>query len=222
MYYVISTIVVFASLAPSGLGFITAIYAQGVVQPQQSNERPHEEHASQLSPFSHVNNFTFGDIASIQNDQSGKPTWIAVGHWKGNLLSYNQTNNATTSPTQPTIVFSADFRMTMLNGSAPHSHAITNFNLTSAASYPNGTKSFNGTTTVSTRDEGTVSNVPTVIKMTGPVISIFPDPAKIDNHFGSTPVYGIVEEANEHVGMGLSNSTSTSNNTSTDSSMMEH
>jgi hypothetical protein len=212
-YYIVSIVALFAALAPSGYGLITAIYAQEV-------EHPHEEHPSQFSPFSHGSNFTFGDIASIQNDQSGKPTWIAVGHWKGNLLSYNQTNNAISGPIRPTILFSADFRMLMLNGSATHSHAITNFNITSAASYPNGTKSFNGTTTISTRDEGHVTDVPTTIKVTGQVISIFPDPSKIDNHFGSSPVYGIIEEANEQQGIGMSNSTSISNSSSAGSSMM--
>jgi hypothetical protein len=27
-------------------------------------------------------NFTFGAISSIQNDENGKPDWIITGHWK--------------------------------------------------------------------------------------------------------------------------------------------
>ena len=34
-------------------------------------------------------NFTFGAISSIQNDENGKPDWIITGHWKTNLLSEN-------------------------------------------------------------------------------------------------------------------------------------
>jgi hypothetical protein len=60
-------------------------------------------------------------------------------------------------------------------------------------SQPNNmTKVFNSTTTARTR-ERPVTNIPTSIKITGDkVISIRLDPSKIDNHFGNTPIYGLV------------------------------
>ncbi|MGC1132662.1 MAG: hypothetical protein WA941_07560, partial [Nitrososphaeraceae archaeon] len=60
-------------------------------------------------------------------------------------------------------------------------------------SQPNNmTKVFNGTATASTR-EGPVTDIPTSIKIIGnKVMSIWLDPSKIDNHFGNTPIYGLV------------------------------
>jgi hypothetical protein len=198
--------VLITALVPTSFAYNASVYAQEGQQQLQSNEHRQEEHMSQVPPFSQTSNFTFGDIASIQNDESGKPAWIAQGHWKGNLLTFNQTNNATVTQGQSAAIFSADFRMVMLNGSGSHSHAITNFNLTHTASYPNGTKLFNGTTTISMK-ESPATNVPTVIKISGEVISIFPDPSKLNNHFGNTPIYGLVEEAGEQEGMKVSNAT---------------
>jgi len=32
-------------------------------------------------------NYAFGTISSIQNDESGMPSWVLMSHWKSNLLS---------------------------------------------------------------------------------------------------------------------------------------
>ena len=129
-------------------------------------------------------NFSFGPIASIQNNETGQPAWIVVGTWRGNLLSFNETTvtaiptNATTQNntngnTSSLAVFNADFRMVMLNGSAPHTHVATNFILSNVSSNENGTRTYTGTSTVSLR-EGPLAGVPTTIKVSGEVISIFP------------------------------------------------
>jgi hypothetical protein len=50
---------------------------------------------------------------------------------------------------------------------------------------------FNGTSTANFR-EGPITDIPTTISITnGKVISIWLDPAKINYHYGDTPVYGI-------------------------------
>ena len=36
--------------------------------------------------------FLFGNIASIQNDNEGKPTWLLSGHWKTNFLNISENN----------------------------------------------------------------------------------------------------------------------------------
>jgi hypothetical protein len=142
-------------------------------------------------------NFTFGTISSIQNDESGNPAWVVSGHWKANLLS-NQSNvtsqGNTSSSSGPT--FNASVEMIMLNGTAAHTHTITNFVLTNTSMPNNMTRIFNGTSTASMR-EGPVTDIPTGISIMGDkVISIWLDPSKINNHFGNTPIFGTV--MNEH------------------------
>ncbi|MCC2647222.1 MAG: uncharacterized protein K0R16_25 [Nitrososphaeraceae archaeon] len=142
-------------------------------------------------------NFTFGTISSIQNDESGNPAWVVSGHWKGNLLS-NQSNVTSqgniSSSSGPT--FNASVEMIMLNGTAAHTHTITNFVLANTSMPNNMTRIFNGTSTASMR-EGPVTDIPTGISIMGDkVISIWLDPSKINNHFGNTPIYGTV--MNEH------------------------
>ena len=142
-------------------------------------------------------NFTFGTISNIQNDESGNPAWVVSGHWKANLLS-NQSNVTSqgniSSSSGPT--FNASVEMIMLNGTAAHTHTITNFVLANTSMPNNMTRIFNGTSTASMR-EGPVTDIPTGISIMGDkVISIWLDPSKINNHFGNTPIYGTV--MNEH------------------------
>src|SRR5215204_1455138 len=141
-------------------------------------------------------NFTFGTISSIQNDESGNPAWVVSGHWKANLLSNqsNVTSQGNISSSGPT--FNASVEMIMLNGTAAHTHTITNFVLANTSMPNNMTRIFNGTSTASMR-EGPVTDIPTGISIMGDkVISIWLDPSKINNHFGNTPIYGTV--MNEH------------------------
>lgn len=154
-------------------------------------------------PFGQASNFTFGPIGSIQNNESGQPAWVVVGFWRSNLLSFNETTtttensegNASSSPAA-TAIFNADLRMIMLNGSGAHTHVITNFMLSNISSNENGTTTITGNSTISMR-EAPIIDVPTTIKVSGEIISIFPDPSKVNLHFGNTPIYGVVipEEA---------------------------
>jgi hypothetical protein len=148
-------------------------------------------------------NYTFGPISSIQNDESGKPAWIVVGNWKSNLfsnqssdISGQQGGNATGSSDGSSI--DTQINMVRLNGTAAHTHTITNFVLSNMSEPNNTTKVYNGTSTASLR-EGPVSDIPTSIKIMGDkVISIWLDPAKTDNHYGNTPIYGLVLDEDRH------------------------
>jgi hypothetical protein len=142
-------------------------------------------------------NTTFGTIASIQNDENGtNPTWMTSGHWKTNLLN-NQSQSTTSSKgnmssSSSGSVFNTSFEMVKLDGTAAHTHTITNFVLANASMPNNMTRIFNGTATASLK-EGPVTNIPTSIRIMGDkVISIWLDPSKVNNHFGNTPIYGIV------------------------------
>ena len=159
-------------------------------------------------------NFTFGTISSIQNDESGNPAWVVSGHWKANLLS-NQSNVTSqgniSSSSGPT--FNASVEMIMLNGTAAHTRTITNFVLANTSMPNNMTRIFNGTSTASMR-EGPVTDIPTGISIMGDkVISIWLDPSKINNHFGNTPIYGIVmNEHGDRQGYSKGNNTQMENN----------
>jgi hypothetical protein len=152
-----------------------------------------------FTPFGENRNYTFGAISSVQDDNNGKPAWILTGFWKTNLINHTTTmttptSNANSSTVQGAgaNVFTASFRMIMTNGSAMHTHTIADFILKNK-SMPNKTTTvFNGTASASLR-EGIVPDIPISIKvMNNRVISIWLDPAKVKDHYGNTPIFGIV------------------------------
>ena len=50
---------------------------------------------------------------------------------------------------------------------------------------------YTGSSTVSMSDAPTV-DVRTTIKVSGEIISIFPNPSSVDGHFGDTPIYAAI------------------------------
>jgi hypothetical protein len=145
--------------------------------------------------------YTSGTIASIQNGANGQPEWLLSGGWssavikvdKEKLATFNQIpSNVITDKDNSMIaaMFQANFDMVMLNGSSLHTHNINNFTLSQISSENDKNHVVNGTATISMKD-GPVNEVPVSIKMLdNNVISIWMDPAKINNHFGNTPIYG--------------------------------
>lgn len=79
----------------------------------------------------------------------------------------------------------------MLDGSQAHSHVITNFRLSNISSNENGTTTYTGNSTIS-MPEGAFEDVPTTIKATGEIINIFPEPSRVEEHYGNTPIYGAI------------------------------
>jgi hypothetical protein len=140
-------------------------------------------------------NHKWGMISSIQNDQQGQPAWIVAGHWMLDMASQNDTATSdTTGRISNVSGFNAMLHMVMLNGSAMHSHKISNFTQVGDATF-NGdtnTTTITGTATITMR-EGPVPNVQTTIEIAqDKVIAISPDPTPLENHFGDTPIYGVV------------------------------
>jgi hypothetical protein len=143
-----------------------------------------------------------GTIASIQNDENGTPAWILSGLWKGALTNMDKSNQDFSTPTVsnnkndnlPTASLEAEFDMVMLNGSALHQHSIYNFTLADIMKIDDNNYQANGTATVTMKD-GPVNNVPLSIKsMNNNVISIWVDPTKVNNHFGNTPLFGLIQQ----------------------------
>jgi hypothetical protein len=186
-----------------------AILMSGVIQynaiayPQQKQGYSHSKTMMQPGLYA------FGTIASLQNDENGNPTWIVSGIWKGSLSMGNETQGAGSNQTNTTsavanatsttgghtnATFNSKFNMVMTNGSAKHDHEIYNFKLARMSNPSNTTSVFNGTATITMR-QGPVENVPVSIKrIDNNVISIWADPAMIDNHFGNTSIFGTIEK----------------------------
>ena len=128
-----------------------------------------------------------GTIVSIQDGKNGMPEWILSGVW-----DFKNVNSS--SPT-----FNSTFIMVMLNGTALHKHRITDFKMTGSPTKSGMVTTYNGTATVTLalcmrcKIGVPIPSVPVSIKLAGPVISVWIDPTKIMNHYGNTPIYGMVD-----------------------------
>lgn len=151
---------------------------------------------------------TFGIISSIQNNEEGEPAWVVAGHWM--MTNDTSGTNATEEgPTTNITDFHAGFYMTMLDGSAQHTHEISNFTQLEPSTTEDNETTVVGTTTV-TLAEGPVHDVDTEITISGGnIIAISVDSEQTDNHFGDTPIYGMIvtPEIIQHAMSQMMNST---------------
>ncbi|MDP9288364.1 MAG: hypothetical protein M3P08_09215 [Thermoproteota archaeon] len=161
----------------------------------QGSTANHTTSASASSPSSrtmtelNLTNAT-GDISSLQNNATGKPTWLVTGKWN---LSVPIMRLSSQSGQITHALFNASFNMIKLDGTGKHKYTISNFKLTGTPLNNNvRSATFIGTATIILKD-GPHKEVPIVIKLLNQgAISITPDPSKVNEHFGNTPIYGIV------------------------------
>ena len=136
-------------------------------------------------PYFLIHHVSFGPLLGTVQNPNGTVNWLIFGTWKSNLSN-------TTTTVQNASVFDAAIEMIKPDGTARHSHALADFNLKNVSHPSTNTTLFTGTSTINMR-EGLLTNVPTTILLSNNnVISIFLDPKTVQNHFGSTPFYGIV------------------------------
>jgi hypothetical protein len=173
-----------------------AIQSNAIAYPQP--KQGYSPHNKMMQPGF----YAFGTIASLQNDENGNSTWIVSGLWEGSLTNKTQggmgnqstaTANASAATANlPNATLHSKFNMVMTNGSAMHDHEISDFMLTDISMPDNSTRIYNGTMTI-TMKQGPVSDVPISIKeMDSNAVNIWIDPTKINNHFGNTPIYGVI------------------------------
>jgi hypothetical protein len=133
-----------------------------------------------------------GIISSLQlaSDRLA-PEWVTAGYWE--LESDIPLLGAGTEGTQPTVSsFDAIIEMTRLaDGSFLHQHTISNFRQSEVLHSDENSTTISGTATVVT-EEGPTENVPIFITLQNNLISIAIDPVATENHFGPTPITGII------------------------------
>jgi hypothetical protein len=207
-------IFVMYGLTLSGVAFVIPLsgYNDGMAFGQASSQN----NATMNSPTNALNsnvsslntainklNFTSasGTIASLQNDASGRPAWIVSGQWEM-LVFKPRLEESQSKPA--TVTFNAMFDMVRIDGVALHKHTISStLNLTGISNLANNythlsSTTINGTTrlvTIGLSNTSVMSNivVPVSIKITDrSTFSLWIDPSKTGNHFGNTPIYGIV------------------------------
>jgi hypothetical protein len=132
-----------------------------------------------------------GEIGSIQSAHQGTFSWSTAGEW------VMQLDGPLTGRADPRIAsFNATIHMVRLDGNVLHEHKIYNFSQSSVTHLGDDSTTFNGTVTVTLR-EGPIENVASYIQLLDDSISIWVDPRAVDNHFGQTPIHGMVLPAEE-------------------------
>jgi hypothetical protein len=122
------------------------------------------------------------------------PEWVTAGYWElESDMPLFGAAGTTEGTTQPTVTnFDAIVEMVHLaDGTALHSHTFSDFRQSDIVSTGENTTTISGTMTV-TLQEGPVENVPVFITLQNNLMSIATDPAATENHFGPTPINGIV------------------------------
>ena len=189
----------------SGIAYLTCLGSNNInkfMAFAQGNSQANAMNSSSSPLNAAVNSLNFtsaaGNIASLQNDASGKQAWVVSGTWE--MLVFKPTFEE--NKIKPaTVTFDSIFDMVRLNGAAKHEHtmSMSDFNLTSVNNFMNNTdhvltSTFNGTSKI-TMQGSSQNNVPISIKiMDKGTISLWVDPSKIGNHFGNTPIYGIISK----------------------------
>jgi hypothetical protein len=132
-----------------------------------------------------------GEIGSIQSAHQGTFSWSTAGEW------VMQLDGPLTGRADPRIAsFNAIIHMVRLDGNVLHEHKIYNFSQSSVTHLGDDSTTFNGTVTVTLR-EGPIENVASYIQLLDDSIAIWVDPRAVDNHFGQTPIHGMVLPAEE-------------------------
>jgi hypothetical protein len=190
---------VFASSAILGQHYPSVVFAQEeLVIPDTDTDT---DTTNTTTPTTTTNNFTEGTtagiIASLQfAPNRPAPEWVTAGYWE---LESDMSLFQYTNETEPTVTnFYAIVEMTRLDdGTFRHDHRFSDFRQSDILFTAQNATTINGTMTVVT-EESLTENVPTNITLQNNLISIFVDPEATDNHFGPTPITGVIL-ASEHL-----------------------
>ena len=87
--------------------------------------------------------------------------------------------------------FNATIQMVRLDGDILHEHEIYNFNQSSVTQLGDASTTFNCTMTLTLRG-GPVEDVTGYVQVLSDSIAIWIDPRVVENHYGATPIHGVV------------------------------
>jgi hypothetical protein len=188
----------------SGIAYLTCLGSNNtnkfMVFAQGNSLATATNNSSPLNAVVNSLNFTSaaGNIASLQNDASGKQSWVVSGTWQMLVFKPRFEENKIIPAT---VTFDSIFDMVRLSGQAKHEHtmSVSDFNLTNVNNFINNTDHvlttiFNGTSKI-TMEGISQNNVPISIKMMDKgTVSLWVDPNKINYHFGNTPIYGVISK----------------------------
>ena len=179
---------IMASLATAGISSFGAAYAQQTGS-NATTAAPSNQTSTSSSTTS-GNQTLSGIITSTQLNNAGAPEWLTAGSW---TLVTDKPVFGGDNQTKPQVKsFEAVLVMTSLaNGTKTHSHHISDFKQISAIQSGGNSTLFNGTMTVTT-ELGTTQNVPGFLDFQNDRMSIWVSPGNINNHFGPTPINGII------------------------------
>jgi hypothetical protein len=179
------------SLIVTGLAIIAWTMATPLAFAQNNTSTSPSQQQQQNSTLS-------GIITSTQLNQAGVPEWLAAGSWK--LVTdkpvFGGSSSNQTTTTKPMVKsFDAVIDMVMLSdGTKFHTHHISNFKQSDVLYMGNNVTDFNGTMTVTT-ENGPTENVPGFLHFQNNVMSVWVNPGKVGNHFGPTPINGMILSA---------------------------
>ena len=143
------------------------------------------------APFDFLDKtYVFGPIAGITEDENDSTEWVLTGIWRASLPNSTEISNNNTNGT----TFNAAIEMIKLDGTARHTHTLTDFTLLDISSESDSNSTiFNGTSTVSLAD-GPALDIPTSVKLSNNnFITIWIDPQSVNNHLGdSLNIFGII------------------------------
>lgn len=173
---------------------ITVIVSTSLVLPFQAGQNASAADAGNSGMMMRGTHVIKGQIASVQlGNNTGQPEWIQSGIWL--LRTFSSSNSD-----HPAVQLVARFTMVKPDGSAMHLHKIYSFKATEMTQEGNSTSVLKGTATVTMKD-GPVADVPLTIKVfNNAVIGFWIGPDKVNEHFGTGPVYGILS-ANSRAAM---------------------
>ena len=168
------------SLIVTGLAIIAWTIATPLVYAQAPSSQQQQQQSTTLS----------GIITSTQLNDAGVPQWLAAGSWK---LVTDRPIFEGNNQTKPMVKsFDAVIDMVMIsNGSKFHTHHISDFKQSDILFKGNNVTAFNGTMTVTT-ENGPTQNVPGFLQFQNNVMSVWVNPGHVGNHFGPTPINGII------------------------------
>ena len=140
--------------------------------------------------------YVFGPLVGVTSNDIGNVDWVLSGTWRS-ILSNDTVSNTNENVSLGNLssgVFKAAIEMIKPDGTARHTHTLTDFVVINATQNANSNSTtFNGTSTISLR-YGPAVDIPTTIQRSanGNVFTITIDPESVDYHFGKSPlIYGI-------------------------------